>query len=311
MFFDSWYDLLRVAVMATCAYAAAIAVVRLSGKRTLAQMNAFDLVVTVALGSTLATILLTSTVSLAEGALALTLLAALQFTGAWLAVRSGRFRRLVKAEPTLLLSDGRLLTEAMARQRVTAGEVRQAIRSQGVGAVEDVAAVVLETDGKFSVIPRSQAGSGSSLQDRPGTGRGRPQPSVRAPPPPGGGAPAAVPRPDPDPDPGAGGPTAGGAVGPPAVPGAVRPPPALGTVRRPRVPPEGTEGATEGPRIAVAADRRRTGSRSAGVVRVPDAAARTVWCPLPGFTLRRRWRGGGSRRVWIPVSRAGAGRRRG
>ncbi|MGK5447638.1 DUF421 domain-containing protein [Streptomyces radiopugnans] len=165
MFFDTEYDLLRVAVMAACSYAALIAAVRLSGKRTLAKMNAFDLVVTVALGSTLATILLNATVSLAEGALALALLVALQFVSAWTAVRSHRFRRLVKTEPTLLLSDGRMLDEAMARQRVTESEVLQAIRSQGIGSVEEVAAVVLETDGKFSVITRSQAGSGSSLSD--------------------------------------------------------------------------------------------------------------------------------------------------
>ncbi len=87
-------------------------------------MNAFDLVVTVALGSTLATILLSSTVSLA-------LLPVLQSAGARLAVRSGRFRHLIKAEPTLLLDDGCLLTEAMARQRVTESEVRQAARPRG------------------------------------------------------------------------------------------------------------------------------------------------------------------------------------
>jgi uncharacterized membrane protein YcaP (DUF421 family) len=159
--------------MAACAYAALITAVRLSGKRTLAEMNAFDLVITVALGSTLATILLNATVSLAEGVIALALLVALQFANAWAAVRSRRYRRLIKAEPTLLLSDGNMLTEAMERQRVTASEVRQAIRSQGIGAVEDVAAVVLETDGKFSVLPRSQAGSGSSLLDVEGAVRPR------------------------------------------------------------------------------------------------------------------------------------------
>ncbi|OEJ93547.1 DUF421 domain-containing protein [Streptomyces thermolilacinus] len=165
MFFDSWYDTLRVAVMAVCAYAALLLVVRLSGKRTLAKMNAFDLVVTVALGSTLATILLTRDVALAEGALALALLVSLQFVSARAAVRSRSFRRLIKSEPTLLLSDGRMLPEAMARQRVTEGEVRQAIRAHGIGAVEDVTAVVLETDGSFSVLSRSRSGSGSSLED--------------------------------------------------------------------------------------------------------------------------------------------------
>lgn len=48
---------------------------------------------------------------------------------------------------------------------MTAGEVRQAVRSQGIGGLELVEAVVLETDGSFSVIPGSQAGSGSALED--------------------------------------------------------------------------------------------------------------------------------------------------
>lgn len=174
MFFDSWYALLRVAVTAVCAYAALIAVVRLSGKRTLAKMNAFDLVVTVALGSTLATILLDRSVSLAEGVLALALLVILQFVNAKAAVRFRSFRRVIKAEPTLLLSEGRMLTEAMARQRVMESEVLQAIRSQGIGAVEDATAVVLETDGSFSVLSRSRTGSGSSLQDVGGPLRTRP-----------------------------------------------------------------------------------------------------------------------------------------
>lgn len=74
MFFDSWSGLLRVVVLGFCAYLTLVVALRLSGRRTLAKMNAFDLVVTVALGSTLATVLLTSDVALAEGTLALVLL---------------------------------------------------------------------------------------------------------------------------------------------------------------------------------------------------------------------------------------------
>ena len=58
MFFDSWFGLLRVALVGVAAYLALIVMLRLSGKRTLGKMNAFDLVATVALGSTLATVLL-------------------------------------------------------------------------------------------------------------------------------------------------------------------------------------------------------------------------------------------------------------
>ena len=53
MFFNSWYDLFRVVVVGTLAYAALMVILRTSGKRTLAKLNAFDFIVTVALGSTL------------------------------------------------------------------------------------------------------------------------------------------------------------------------------------------------------------------------------------------------------------------
>lgn len=163
MFLQSWSDLGRVLLITVLTYPALILVLRLSGKRTLAKMNAFDLVVTVALGSTLATILLSRDVSYAEGLLALVLLVGLQLVATWLSVRSGALRRLLKSEPTLLVRDGRLLPAAMRQQRVTEGEVRQAVRSQGFGGLTEVTAVVLETDGTFSVISSSQAGDGSAL----------------------------------------------------------------------------------------------------------------------------------------------------
>src|SRR5690606_23219959 len=78
VFFDSWSGLVRVLVVGTLAYAGLVLLLRITGKRTLSKMNAFDLVVTVALGSTLATVLLSKDVALAEGLLALALLSFLQ-----------------------------------------------------------------------------------------------------------------------------------------------------------------------------------------------------------------------------------------
>lgn len=152
MFFDSWSDLLRVVVVGTLAYVALVAFLRVTGKRTLSKLNAFDLVVTVALGSTLATVLLNADVSLAEGVLAFMLLIGLQYGITWLSVRSERFQGMIKAEPTLLLYRGRYVGDAMRQQRVTSEEVLSVLRSQGVQRVEDAGAVVLETDGSISVL---------------------------------------------------------------------------------------------------------------------------------------------------------------
>jgi hypothetical protein len=63
-FFTSWTSVGRTLVVGVAAYAGLIVLLRISGKRTLTKMNAFDLVITVALGSTLATVLLTKSMAL-------------------------------------------------------------------------------------------------------------------------------------------------------------------------------------------------------------------------------------------------------
>ena len=155
MFFDSWFGLLRVGVVGSLAYLALVLLLRVSGKRTLSKMNAFDFVVTVALGSTLATVLLSKDVALVEGVVAFTLLVGAQYLITWLSVRSGTIRQLVKSEPSLLFHDGDFLASAMKRERVTEDEVLAAARQQGKASLDQVGAVVLETDGTFSILSSS------------------------------------------------------------------------------------------------------------------------------------------------------------
>lgn len=163
MWFDTWSDIARVLAVGAAAYVTVIVVLRVTGKRTLSKLNAFDWVVSVALGSTLATILLSSDVSWAEGATALALLAGLQFAVAWTTTRLPGGRSVVTARPTLLLEEGRLLPEGLREQRVTEDEIRQAVRATGSGDLGSIAAVVLESDGSLSVVPSSQAGDRSAL----------------------------------------------------------------------------------------------------------------------------------------------------
>lgn len=165
-FFQDGAALVRTLVVGILAYASLVLLLRLTGKRTLSKMNAFDLVVTIALGSTLATILLNKDVTLAQGLLALALLVGLQFAVSWSSVRVRWVRRLVTGEPSLLVRRGAFLHEAMRRARITKDEVRAAVRGAGLRAIEDAEAVVLETDGSISVV-RSGGGPTSSLRDVP------------------------------------------------------------------------------------------------------------------------------------------------
>ena len=78
-------------------------------------------------------------------------------------------RRFFTSDPVLLLADGRIRGEALRRNRLTESELRQAVRMQGTGDLSRVEAVVLETNGKLSVITSSSYGDGSALADVRGT----------------------------------------------------------------------------------------------------------------------------------------------
>jgi uncharacterized membrane protein YcaP (DUF421 family) len=162
MFFDSWQGILRVLVMAPLTYLALLVILRGAGKRTLSKFNAFDLVVTVALGSTLATIILSKDVAFLEGVLALALLAGLQFLISWCSVRVPFVEKLVKAEPTLLVYRQTYLRDSMRRVRITDAEVHAALRNKGTS-LEDVEALVLETDGSISVVKKMPKGGSSDF----------------------------------------------------------------------------------------------------------------------------------------------------
>jgi uncharacterized membrane protein YcaP (DUF421 family) len=133
VFFDSWDRIGTLVVAALAAYVVLIVVLRTSGKRTLSKLNAFDFVATIALGSVLATVVLSRSVPLLEGLLAFALLAGLQFVVASASLRSGPLRKLVKSSPTAVLVDGRPRHDALRSERVTLDELAQAVRKHGAG----------------------------------------------------------------------------------------------------------------------------------------------------------------------------------
>ncbi|WP_214690427.1 MULTISPECIES: YetF domain-containing protein [unclassified Exiguobacterium] len=147
--------MIRIILTGIGAYISIILMLRVSGKRTLAKMNAFDFIVTVALGSILATTLTSQQTSLLAGLTAFGTLIVLQYILAKLSKRFSIVNQIIKSEPTLLFYKGDYLREHLQKERILEIEVIQAIRSSGtpLGQVE---AVIIETDGTFSVLKDSR-----------------------------------------------------------------------------------------------------------------------------------------------------------
>ncbi len=168
MFFDGWRSIARVLVVGTIGYAALILILRLSRKRTLAHMNVFDFVCIVVVGELLAISIVSHEVPLAAGLVAVTLIVGLQASLSWLTTRSKGVEHFVNGEPALLYHQGRFLRGSMRKQRVTESEVLAAARLAGMADLADVDAVVLETDGEFSVAHfGSSHQQSSTLRDVP------------------------------------------------------------------------------------------------------------------------------------------------
>jgi uncharacterized membrane protein YcaP (DUF421 family) len=157
---SDWPELLRMLVVGTLAYVAVLILLRGFGKRALAKMSAYDFVTTVALGSALASAVLSRDVTIDKAVLAFALLLSLQRIAAWLSIRWDRMRVLINNEPTLLVRDGALLPGAMNREKVSRSDIEAAVRSSGQCDLAHVSAVILETDGSMSVVVSSDGSSG-------------------------------------------------------------------------------------------------------------------------------------------------------
>lgn len=153
IFYDGADQLVRVLITVVILYAATVAMIRISGKRSTSQMNNFDWIVTVAIGSMIASPILLDDVTIVESLVAIGMMFLLQWIVTKLIVRSRLAARVFKAKPTLLLYRGEFDREAMKRERVSESEIIGAIREHGFRDHNEIDAVVLESDAKLSVIP--------------------------------------------------------------------------------------------------------------------------------------------------------------
>lgn len=164
IFFQDWQGIIRAAVTTVTAFITLFLFVRLSGKRTLAKLNAFDFIVSIALGSTLSDIML-ATVPVAEGAVVLLLIIVLQYIFAFLARSSHQMEKIINTEPRIVFYDGRFIEKTMAAETITKEEIYSAIRAAGIDQINEVKAVVMELNGTLSVVKKSSEDGPSTLDD--------------------------------------------------------------------------------------------------------------------------------------------------
>jgi len=145
-----WQFVLRAVVV----YVVVLAMVRLSGKRTVGQFTPFDLVVVVLLGTAVQNSLIGADTSLLGGLLLAATLISLNWLTGLVSARSAAADRIIEGAPVLLVREGEIFEQALRRQHVSRRELEEVLRLKGCRSVAEVALATLETNGEISVVRR-------------------------------------------------------------------------------------------------------------------------------------------------------------
>lgn len=154
LFFDNIEKLGRIALTAVMVYILIVLVTKVSGKRSTSQLNNFDWIVTVMIGSLGASTILLENIPFIEGAASILVLYVLQFLVTKYASISPAFSSVILSEPRIVFYQGQFLPDAMRAERLTRQELECAMRSEGVHSLNDIEAIIFESDAKLTIITR-------------------------------------------------------------------------------------------------------------------------------------------------------------
>ena len=125
---------------------------RFSGKKLVGEMTPFDLVVLLILSETTQNAMIADDSSLLGMAIAAGTLLVIQHIVNYLSWRSRRARRFFDGVPRILVRHGQTRREAMGKERITAEDLLEALRENGITSISSVRVAVLETDGKITIV---------------------------------------------------------------------------------------------------------------------------------------------------------------
>lgn len=149
-------DLALTAARAVAVYAVMLAVIRLSGKRTIGGFSAFDFLVALMLGEVVDEIIYGS-VSMTQGFLGIGVIALLHYGNSWLTYWDHGFAHLLEGSPTVVLDKGQLHYPGMRAERMNEKDVLSELRLHGIDDLREVKVAIIEYNGDLSVIRQDWA----------------------------------------------------------------------------------------------------------------------------------------------------------
>jgi uncharacterized membrane protein YcaP (DUF421 family) len=144
--------MLEIVARTAVVYAVILIGIRLTGKREVGQMTPFDLALLLLISNAVQNAMTGTDTSVLGGVIAAVTLLLMNVVLSRVAWKNKRARQLIEGSPTLLVHNGKLLEEHLAKEHINPESLHQALREHGVASISDVSLAVLEIDGSISVL---------------------------------------------------------------------------------------------------------------------------------------------------------------
>ena len=136
-------------------YVLALILSKLIGIKIISQMNFFDFIVGISVGSMIAKIIIDKDHVVFSGIVALIVFALLTIATSYLNLKSYTARRIINAKTLILIENGRIIDKNMKRLRITVNELMMKLREKDVFNLEDVQFAIMESSGQLSVLVKA------------------------------------------------------------------------------------------------------------------------------------------------------------
>ncbi|MGJ7903038.1 DUF421 domain-containing protein [Lysobacter sp. 1R34A] len=145
-----WQYLVRACIV----YFVLLAMIRLSGKRTMGQFTSFDMLLIVLLGNAVQNALLGTDTSVGGGLILAATLMLLNWGVGYVAARNDRIERALEGVPVVLAREGHVFRDVLRRELVSRADFDKAMRENDCAQIDDIAVAMLETNGHITILKR-------------------------------------------------------------------------------------------------------------------------------------------------------------
>jgi len=148
--------ILHTAVSSIIAIISLFILARIMGKKQMSQLNFFDYVIGITIGSIASEYAVVRSIHPAEGLTALVVVSLFSILFSYISVKSYKGRKILDGAPVVLIANGKIMERSMQKEKLNINDLLEECRQKNVFDISNIEFAILETSGRLSILPKSQ-----------------------------------------------------------------------------------------------------------------------------------------------------------